>query len=105
MAFLLSKASPFSRFQIHSQPNKIEDPFLLSRRRFHLELGAREKALLEEDPALKKFKSYKKSVWRLKRVGDVLTIIVVAGCCYEIYVKTVMKKAAVEEAKAKNSGA
>lgn len=35
--------------------------------------------LLAEDPALKRFKSHKKSVWRLKRVGDVLTIVVVAG--------------------------
>ncbi|GMP47778.1 hypothetical protein CsSME_00015361 [Camellia sinensis var. sinensis] len=34
--------------------------------------------LLAEDPSLKQFKSHKKSVWRLKRVGDVLTIIVVA---------------------------
>lgn len=35
--------------------------------------------LLAEDPSLKRFKSLKKSVWRLKRIGDVLTIVVVAG--------------------------
>lgn len=35
--------------------------------------------LLADDPALRRFKSHKKSVWRLKRIGDVLTIVVVAG--------------------------
>ena len=35
--------------------------------------------LLADDPVLKRFKSHKKSVWRLKRMGDVLTIVVVAG--------------------------
>ncbi|OIW20086.1 hypothetical protein TanjilG_00577 [Lupinus angustifolius] len=35
--------------------------------------------LLAEDSALKPFKSYKKSVKQLKRIGDVLTIVVVAG--------------------------
>lgn len=35
--------------------------------------------LLADDPSLKRFKSHKRNVWRLKRVGDVLTIIVVAG--------------------------
>ncbi|KAI8015914.1 hypothetical protein LOK49_LG05G02048 [Camellia lanceoleosa] len=39
--------------------------------------------LLAEDPSLKHFKSHKKGVWQLKRFGDVLTIIVVAGSgCY-----------------------
>ncbi|CAK7328974.1 unnamed protein product [Dovyalis caffra] len=55
--------------------------------------------LLAEDPALKRFKSYKKSVWKLKRVGDALTLVVVAGCCYEIYVKAVMREAARKQAK------
>ncbi|KAG6745979.1 hypothetical protein POTOM_050489 [Populus tomentosa] len=55
--------------------------------------------LLAEDPALKWFKSHKKSVWRLKRAGDVLTLVVVAGCCYEIYVKAVMREEARKEAK------
>ncbi|KAF8399316.1 hypothetical protein HHK36_015181 [Tetracentron sinense] len=54
--------------------------------------------LLEEDPALKRFKSHKKSVWRLKRIGDVLTIVVVAGCCYEIYVKATMREEARKQA-------
>jgi hypothetical protein len=35
--------------------------------------------LLAEDSALKPFKSYKKSVKKLRKVGDVLTIVVVAG--------------------------
>ncbi|XXG55412.1 hypothetical protein AAC387_Pa03g3088 [Persea americana] len=95
MVFQLSKTTLFSRLQPHSKLNR-EDPLLVPRRRFHIEPGAREKALLEEDPALKKYKSYKRSVWRLKRVGDVPTIVVVAGCCYEIYVRARMKKAAVE---------
>ncbi|KAI8019858.1 hypothetical protein LOK49_LG04G02033 [Camellia lanceoleosa] len=73
---------------------KSEDSLSLSRRGFRVEPGPREKALLAEDPSLKQFKSHKKSVWRLKRVGDVLTIIVVAGCCYEIYVKAVMREEA-----------
>lgn len=38
--------------------------------------------LLEEDPALKKFKSYKNTVKRVSRIGDVLTILVVAGKTY-----------------------
>ncbi|KAG9446507.1 hypothetical protein H6P81_012635 [Aristolochia fimbriata] len=103
MAFLLSKTSSFSRLQ--SRKAKVEDAFSVPRRGFHIELGAREKALLAEDPALKKFKSYKKGVWRVKRVGDFLTIVVVAGCCYEIYVRTVMKKEAVEAAKANSKQA
>ncbi|GMN45825.1 hypothetical protein TIFTF001_015014 [Ficus carica] len=35
--------------------------------------------LLAEDPSLKKYKSQKKNVRRLKKVGDVLTIVVVAA--------------------------
>ncbi|XP_043703249.1 succinate dehydrogenase subunit 7B, mitochondrial-like [Telopea speciosissima] len=103
MAFLLNKATAFSRSQSHSQ--KPEDPFVLSRRRLHIKPGVREKALLEEDPALKRFKSYKKSVWRVKRMGDVLTIVVVAGCCYEIYVKAVMREEARKQARATSEGA
>jgi len=34
---------------------------------------------LAEDSALKRFKSHKKSVHKLKRIGDVLTVVVVAG--------------------------
>ncbi|KAA8540858.1 hypothetical protein F0562_024821 [Nyssa sinensis] len=96
MAFLLNKTTFLSHFRSHSQ--KTEDSLSLSRRGFHIEPGAREKALLAEDPALKRFKSHKKSVWRLKRIGDVLTIVVVAGCCYEIYVKAVMREEARKQA-------
>lgn len=35
--------------------------------------------LLAEDPSLKRFKSHKKSVRMVKKVGDVLTVVVVAG--------------------------
>ncbi|MQM09286.1 hypothetical protein Taro_042155 [Colocasia esculenta] len=76
MASLLSKTQLFSSLRCNSQPGQ---QFLLPRRGFHIELGAREKALLEEDPALKKFKSHKKAVGRVKRIGDALIIFVVAG--------------------------
>ncbi|XP_027124655.1 succinate dehydrogenase subunit 7B, mitochondrial-like [Coffea arabica] len=84
--------------QLRLLPQK-SDPFALSRRGLHVEPGPREKALLAEDPALKQFKSHKKSVKRIKRVGDVLTIVVVAGCCYEIYVRAVMREEARKQAK------
>ncbi|XP_054822096.1 succinate dehydrogenase subunit 7A, mitochondrial-like isoform X3 [Prosopis cineraria] len=54
MAFFLNKTGISSHFRSHSQ-------------------------LLAEDPSLKPFKSYKKSVSRIKRIGDVLTIVVVAA--------------------------
>uniref|UniRef100_A0A0E0M0R3 Succinate dehydrogenase subunit 7, mitochondrial n=1 Tax=Oryza punctata TaxID=4537 RepID=A0A0E0M0R3_ORYPU len=54
------------------------------RRGFHVELGAREKALLEEDTALKRFKSYKNSVKQVSRVGNILTGVVLFACAYEI---------------------
>ncbi|KAL8547436.1 hypothetical protein ACS0TY_006963 [Phlomoides rotata] len=63
------------------------DSLTLSRRGFHGEPGPREKALLAPDPSLKRFKSPKESVRRIKMFGDVLTIAIVAGCCYEIYVR------------------
>ncbi|KAK6148430.1 hypothetical protein DH2020_019342 [Rehmannia glutinosa] len=94
MAFLLNKTA-LSALRLHSQ--KAEDSSMLSRRGFHVDLGAREKALLAEDPSLKRFKSHKKSVRRLKKVGDVLTMVVVAGCCYEIYVKAVLREDARKE--------
>ncbi|KAF7806117.1 succinate dehydrogenase subunit 7B, mitochondrial-like [Senna tora] len=104
--------------------------------------------LLAEDASLKPFKSYKKDVKLLKRVGDVLTIIVVAVsnvvtgarpvwewisfstvyrkirkikpvlivgvgssqllymrecCCYEIYVKAVMREEARKKAKSESA--
>ncbi|ONM54760.1 Succinate dehydrogenase subunit 7A mitochondrial [Zea mays] len=48
-------------------------------RGYHVELGAREKALLEEDVALKRFKSYKNSVKQVSKIGNVLTLAVVFG--------------------------
>ncbi|XP_010254801.1 PREDICTED: succinate dehydrogenase subunit 7B, mitochondrial [Nelumbo nucifera] len=103
MAYLLKQTAMFSRFRPNSQ--KTGDSFAFSRRQLHIEPGPREKALLEEDPALKRFKSHKKSVWRLKRIGDILTIVVVAGCCYEIYVKAVMREESRKQAQAINEGA
>ncbi|CAA2956954.1 succinate dehydrogenase subunit 7B, mitochondrial-like isoform X2 [Olea europaea var. sylvestris] len=94
MAFLL-KETALSKLRIHSQA---DNSLTLSRRGFHVEPGTREKALLAEDPALKRFKSHKKSVRRLKIIGDALTIIVVAGCCYEIYVKATMREEARKQA-------
>ncbi|TXG50326.1 hypothetical protein EZV62_022850 [Acer yangbiense] len=127
MAFLL-KTSIASQFRSHSQ--KTEDALSVSRRGFHVELGAREKALLAEDPALKRYKSTHKSVRLVKRLGDVLTLVVVAvaafvdsdaaqvmfrlmnayqyvlsSCCYEIYVRAVMREEARKQAKATTESA
>ncbi|XP_054822095.1 succinate dehydrogenase subunit 7B, mitochondrial-like isoform X2 [Prosopis cineraria] len=101
MAFFLNKTGISSHFRSHSQ--KAEDSLSLLRREFHVEPGPREKALLAEDPSLKPFKSYKKSVSRIKRIGDVLTIVVVAGCCYEIYVRAVTREEARKQANAENT--
>jgi hypothetical protein len=95
MAFLLNKTA-FSQLRTSSQ--KADDSLSLSRRGFHVEPGAREKALLAADPALKHFKSHKKTVSRLRRVGDVLTVAVVAGCCYEIYVRAVLREESRKQA-------
>ncbi|KAK8465689.1 hypothetical protein PHAVU_009G149950 [Phaseolus vulgaris] len=95
MAFFLNKATIASRFVSHSQ--KTEDSASFPRRRFHVEPGHREKALLAKDSVLKPFKSYKKSVKQLKRIGDVLTVVVVAGCCYEIYVRAVTREEAQKQ--------
>ncbi|XVF54170.1 hypothetical protein PTKIN_Ptkin05aG0159200 [Pterospermum kingtungense] len=84
MAFFLQKSSIANHFR--SSHRKTEGSLAVPNRAFHVELGDREKALLAKDPSLKRFKSYKKSVWRLKRIGDVLTIVVVAGkasVCYK----------------------
>ncbi|CAN0900696.1 Succinate dehydrogenase subunit 7B, mitochondrial [Linum grandiflorum] len=48
--------------------------------------------LLADDPAIRRFKSTKKGVARINKIGDFLTVVVVAGCCYEIYVKAVMRE-------------
>ncbi|XP_021292401.1 succinate dehydrogenase subunit 7A, mitochondrial-like isoform X2 [Herrania umbratica] len=98
MAFFLQKSSLANHFR--SSYQKTEGSLAAPTRALHVEPGARERALLAEDPSLKRFKSYKKSVWRLKRIADVLTVVVVAGCCYEIYVKAVMREEARNQAKA-----
>ncbi|KAK2965116.1 hypothetical protein RJ640_005279 [Escallonia rubra] len=99
MAFFSNKATIFSRLRPYSQ--NADCSLTLARRGIHshVEAGDREKALLAKDPALEPFKSHKKSVKRLKRVGDVLTIVVVAGCCYEIYVRAVMREEARKQAR------
>ncbi|CAO2818253.1 unnamed protein product [Amaranthus hypochondriacus] len=90
------KTSLLSSLQSHSQ--RRESMFAQSRRGFHIDLEEREKALLEKDSALSQFKSFKQGAKRIKRVGDVLTVIVVAGCFYEIYVRaTTRAKARSEE--------
>ena len=50
-----------------------------------LELNCLTLQLLAEDPALKRFKSHKKSVNAVKRMGDVLTLVVVAGKRFKIF--------------------
>ncbi|KAK4751150.1 hypothetical protein SAY87_004632 [Trapa incisa] len=97
MAFLLNKTNLLTHSLLSN--SQTENAHALSRRGFHVEPGPREKALLAPDPALSRFKSYKKSVKRLKRLSDVLTIVVAAGCAYEIYVRATMR----EEAR-KNAG-
>ncbi|CAN1179803.1 Succinate dehydrogenase subunit 7B, mitochondrial, partial [Linum perenne] len=54
--------------------------------------------LLAEDPAINRFKSYKKSVSKINKIGDFLTVVVVAGCCYEIYVKATMREESRKQA-------
>ncbi|KAH1254887.1 Succinate dehydrogenase subunit 7B, mitochondrial [Glycine max] len=80
MAFFLNQTSIASHFRSHSQ--KTEDLASFPRRRFHVEPGAREKALLAEDATLKPFKSYKKSVKKLRKIGNALTIVVVADLMF-----------------------
>ncbi|CAB4280841.1 unnamed protein product [Prunus armeniaca] len=103
MAFLL-RNSITSHVQSHSQRTQ-NDSLSQSRRQFHVEPGPREKALLAEDPSLKRFKSHKKGVARIKRLGDVLTVVVVASCCYEIYVRAVMREEARKQAGASGASA
>ncbi|KAF4347249.1 hypothetical protein CsatB_030451 [Cannabis sativa] len=101
MAFILNKTTVASQLRSHFQGAR-NDALSLSRRQFHVEPGKRELALLAEDPSLKRFKSHKPNVRRLMRVGDVLTIVVVAGCCYEIYTRAVMREEARKQANAEN---
>ncbi|KAF2316042.1 hypothetical protein GH714_040837 [Hevea brasiliensis] len=76
MAFLLNNSTISSHFRAHSQKN--QDALSLSRREFHVEPGPREKALLAETQLLSD-SSHIRRCARLKRVGDVLTIVVVAA--------------------------
>nr|UER43484.1 succinate dehydrogenase 7 [Viscum album] len=100
MAFLLNKPASFSRFR---SVQKAGDSLAHSCRGFHIAPGAREKALLEPDPALKKFKPTTKSVRRLKLVMDAVTVAVVAGSCYEIYVRSTDLKEKLRQAKSKSA--
>ncbi|XP_062116330.1 succinate dehydrogenase subunit 7B, mitochondrial-like [Humulus lupulus] len=101
MAFFLNKTAVGSHLRSHFQATR-NDALSLSRRQFHVEPGKRELALLAEDPSLKRFKSHKTNVKRLTRFGDVLTIVIVAGCCYEIYTRAVMREEARKQANAEN---
>ncbi|KAJ6799604.1 succinate dehydrogenase subunit 7, mitochondrial-like [Iris pallida] len=92
-----SRSSLFSSFRAPSsslqQQQQMEKVGQVSHRRgYHIDLGAREKALLEEDPALKRFKSYKNTVKRVSKVGNALTVLVIAACSYEIVTVAAMKK-------------
>nr|XP_043616614.1 succinate dehydrogenase subunit 7B, mitochondrial-like [Erigeron canadensis] len=87
------KRNTFSIFP-SSQSKVAEGLPLQSRRQLHVEPGAREKALLAKDPALERFKSYRKSAANIRRFGDYATIAVVAGCCYELYVRAITREEA-----------
>ncbi|PIA40371.1 hypothetical protein AQUCO_02500219v1 [Aquilegia coerulea] len=82
----------------------MENSLLQSKRGYHIEPGTREKALLLEDPVLNQFKSHKRNVHGLKRMGDVLAVVVAAGCCYMIYVKSVMREEGQKEPRSINEG-
>ncbi|CAN6195802.1 unnamed protein product, partial [Urochloa humidicola] len=73
-----------SRLRTAPPPTPTPHHRLQPSRGYHVELGAREKALLEEDVALKRFKSYKNSVKRISKIGNVLTLAVVFACTYEV---------------------
>ncbi|NP_001132723.1 Succinate dehydrogenase subunit 7, mitochondrial-like [Zea mays] len=74
------------RSRLGSAPPPPPNHRLQPRRGYHVELGAREKALLEEDVALKRFKSYKNSVKQVSKIGNALTLAVVLACSYELAV-------------------
>ncbi|KAJ3700621.1 hypothetical protein LUZ61_004326 [Rhynchospora tenuis] len=90
MAAPLSKSPLFNAFRSSSSSQKTAErplPNNIPRRNYHIELGAREKALLEEDPALKKFRSYKNSVKAASKIGNVLTVVAFAACGYQLVVR------------------
>ncbi|XP_078174669.1 succinate dehydrogenase subunit [Carex rostrata] len=79
----------FSALRSSSQ---VERPLLnFPSRNYHVELGAREKTLLEVDPALMKFKSYKNSVKVASKIGNVLTVVAVTACSYQLVVRAMTK--------------
>ncbi|KAH9604783.1 hypothetical protein KSS87_002929 [Heliosperma pusillum] len=49
---------------------------------------------LAKDKALSKFKSHKQGVKRIKKFGDIFIIVIVAGCCYELYVRPTTREEA-----------
>nr|VDD56318.1 unnamed protein product [Brassica oleracea] len=69
------------RFAEFIRQKKDGDALSQSRRGIHVELGAREKDLLAENDALRRFKSHKRGMRQLKRVGDVITDVVAEGVC------------------------
>ncbi|XP_074586026.1 succinate dehydrogenase subunit 7, mitochondrial-like isoform X1 [Curcuma longa] len=90
---LAEKTTLFGAVSSTPQKEMLPSPMNhIARRGYHIDLGVREKALLEEDPALKRFKSYKNNLKRISKVGDVLTIVVVAACAYELYAVTTVRK-------------
>ncbi|TVU09436.1 hypothetical protein EJB05_42908 [Eragrostis curvula] len=80
------------RSRLRSPAPPSPHPRLQPSRCYHVELGAREKALLEEDVALKRFKSYKNSVKQVSKIGNVLTLAVAVACTYEIAVLATSSK-------------
>ncbi|CAI0398889.1 unnamed protein product [Linum tenue] len=93
MAFFLKNSSLSSHFRSRSQ-----EALSVPHRGFHVELGQREKALLADDPAIRRFKSHKSGVSKINKIGDFLTVVVVVGCCYEIYVKATMREESRKQA-------
>ncbi|XP_050379306.1 succinate dehydrogenase subunit 7B, mitochondrial-like [Argentina anserina] len=94
MAFLL-KSSVASHFR---QTVTNSDSLSLTRRHLHVAPGPREQALLAADPSLRRFKSHKKGVLAIRRIRKLLPLVVLAGCCYEIYIKAGMKQEAKAQA-------
>ncbi|XP_073012541.1 succinate dehydrogenase subunit 7, mitochondrial-like [Typha latifolia] len=91
MAASLQKTTLFSTLRPRSQMAAEPRVSHIPRRGYHVDLGDREKALLEEDPALKRFKSCKNSVKRASKIGNALTVLVLAACSYELFAVATMK--------------
>ncbi|KAJ3694946.1 hypothetical protein LUZ60_000323 [Juncus effusus] len=91
----IEMAAPLSRAALsalRSSSQKVERPLSkIPRRSYHVELGAREKALLQEDPALKKFKSCKNTVRQASKIGFALTMFATAACGYQLTYRAMTK--------------